>query len=150
MKYIIPILMIVLILGCQQIVTDPFSTNYTPVVSDNFSSADKALTRVIAILKSNGYEVTGNDVILTATTEPRNTGYQIWKVTNEKWKVSYKIGVQLIRASEHRLYWKMSHKIVGSRQGKHDREFAPYDFEITENEFNKINHDLTNALSMKQ
>ena len=94
-----------------------------------------------------GYLVSSNAVFYVATTDPKSIGYQYWRVTNEKWKVSYQLGVQIMKATNGVVYWKLSHKIVGSRSGKQNRLFEPSDFEVTESVVNEISRKLMKLFS---
>jgi hypothetical protein len=130
-KTIIQFLVLILA-GCAgtQRSSDPFF-GFEPIYTAAFSSPEKALIKVIEVMESEGYSVAPNMVFLTVFTEPKDIGYQVWRTTNEKWKVSYQVGVQIIKPRGRDMYWKIFHHIVGKRSGTQDRNFNPEDFEET-------------------
>ncbi|MDN3521150.1 hypothetical protein [Halomonas ramblicola] len=150
MKIILCAVLAVMLAGCASTAsknTDPFLFEYTPVARASIDNSDVALNEVVSLLEAEGFLVSPNAIFGTATTDPKDVGYQYWRTTNEKWKISYQIGVQVIETRKGMLYWKLSHKIIGSRTGKQDRLFEPSDFEVTESEINKLTRRLTRLLS---
>lgn len=149
MKRALFLIFVVLIGGCMGIRdTDPFHYEFSPIANASLNTPEVTLTKVIQLLEKDGYLVAPNTVFLTATTDQRDLGYQYWRVTNEKWKVAYQLGVQVIEAKGGTLYWKLSHRIVGSRSGKQDRMFEPNDFEITEKIVNEVIRKLMKLFSI--
>ena len=150
MKLIYLVLLASILTGCSTTAalkdTDPFRFEFSPIASASVVNPEAALSKTVKLLEKEGYLVSSNAIFHTATTEPKNIGYQYWKVTNEKWNVSYQLGVQIIEAGGV-VYWKLSHKIIGSRSGKQDRTFDPADFDVTEQKVNEITRKLMNLFS---
>ncbi len=145
MKNLCLIFLVGIMAGCASNViknTDPFRTEFIPIASASIQEPEIALKKVVSLLNKEGFLVSPNTVFYTATTDPKNVGYQYWRVTNEKWNVTYQLGVQIIKVRGGLIYWKLSHKIIGSRSGKQDRMFEPSDFEVTEQVVNKITRKL--------
>jgi hypothetical protein len=82
-----------------------------------------------------------------ASTEPERIGYAFWRKTGEMGEIRYQIGVQLIRTIDDKLYWKLSHRILGSRPMREDRLFDPEDFAKTEKIFNDLILKVNNLFS---
>ncbi len=148
-----PAFLLLLLSGCASVImtgTDPFRYEFTPVSASTFSEGEEALKAVVELLEDEGYRVARNSLFLTAVTEPEEIGYAYWRNTGEKWEIRYQIGVQLIRTIDDRLYWKLSHRILGSRSMREDRLFDPEDFAETERIFNdlilKVNNLFTSEI----
>ena len=150
MNKLLLLLLAAILSGCSTSAikpTDPFLFEYTPVASASIGNSDIALRKVVDLLESEGYLVSPNAVFSSATTDPKDIGYQYWRATNEKWKVSYQVGVQIIETREGMLYWRLSHKIVGIRSGKQNRLFDPSDFEKTESIIIELTRKLMRLFS---
>lgn len=126
---------------------DPFSPNYNLIIASHFTDPIKALEKATKILTDKGYEVEVNSVFHTVTTLPKDIGFQVWDRTSEKWMISYQVGIQIINFREDQNYWKLTHRIVGSRSGQNDRLFDPSDFKILDEIFLKLNKKLMDLFS---
>lgn len=126
-----------------------FDPNYQPVsltLTEN-KSAEEILSLLENIFHSKGYGFTKNEIFLTLTTDPKDLGYQDWLKKHEKWKIKYRVKIQLIRGIKPFLYWDLSGSVVGERSGHEDREFSPEDFILTEKIFEELNREIVNQLS---
>jgi hypothetical protein len=127
--------------------TDPFQYNYTPVANTKLSDPEAAFEALVDLLEAEGYMVAANAAFLTATTFPRQLGYIYWRANREKWDVSCQAGVQIIITTGDRLYWNLTHRIIGRRTMSEDRLFEPADFEETEMIFNDLALKITRLFS---
>lgn len=123
--------------------------DFVPIVPGKFASPKEALKAAVDVLKESGHRVKVNQVLCIAATHRENLGYQIWKKTNEKWKVSYEAAVQIIRSEGDLWFWNLCDFIVGSRSGKQDRRFDPSDFEHVERRFDELIYELTSVLGQE-
>lgn len=123
--------------------TDPFRFDFTPIYTAKNTTSTQAFDLGVKLLENEGYLVTPIPAFDIVTTNPISLGYQVWRSTNEKWSISMQVSLQIMRDKRGQLYWRLSHRIIGSRSGTQDRLFAPEDFEITNQRIN----DLTSKLS---
>lgn len=134
--------------GCSGVstksTTDPFDFDFTPMAYASNLSIDNALDLGIKALEAEGYKVAPSPVFHAATTDPQDLGYLVWRATNEKWKVSYQLALQIIKGPGSQLYWKLTHRIVGSRSGNQNRSFQPQDFEETSEITSELSSKLAN------
>ncbi len=131
-KLTVIIIACAIITGCTNFSSmqiDTFVVQYEPVGnSDNYNQL--MIQKVVEnILVESGYEVTSNEVLHTISTSPISLGTNRWRANNEKWKLQYQLGFQVISGGDGRLYWTLTTKIVGTRSGREPRSFATSDFE---------------------
>ena len=129
--------------------TDPFESDFSPIIEGKFETIGQAFKEGVELLRSNDYVVSVNSIFLIGTTEKKEMGHLVWKETNEKWKVWYALSFQVIQPKSGQGYWKLSHRVVGTRSGEEDRIFEPYDFDLIGKEVSSIYLSLMNLLSEK-
>lgn len=127
--------------------TDPFNFAYEPIASTGYESIEYYLNEAAQSLDQSGYSVTPNFVFYTATTLPKSIGKHRWRRNGEKWDLSYQLGVQILHGSNGQLFWRLTHKITGTRSGREPRLFQPVDFDKTEKLVNEMHRKLSIAFS---
>jgi len=148
-KHLIPILACILVSSCAQQALMGVQTcevEYEPLLISNEQSLESLLFEIENILNDEGYDVVTNEVTYTIVTLPTYAGVYRWRENNEKWKLSYQLGFQLIKGSDDRVFWTLSHKIVGIRSGREPRTFGASDFDETEKIFTKLKLVISNQL----
>lgn len=144
------ILFVLTVSGCtfmKMQSSDPFTYDFKPIAINDKKKGDFYFNLGINILKNKGYEVTLNEVFLTGTTLPINIGKHRWRRNNDKWDLTYQVGFQVLESRSGQVFWRIIHKIMGTRPGKEPRSFEPSDFDETEKIFNVLHHDLAIVFS---
>ena len=141
------LLLIACLSGCMMMAakhSDPFEMQFEPIASLSGNKLEY-LSKAVRILEEAGYSVTPNDAFSSATTLPKKIGIQRWRANGEKWHLEYQLSVQIIESNGSQLFWKLSHKIIGTRSGRQPRLFYPEDFDITENIVNEVHQKIIYA-----
>ncbi len=125
--------------------TDPFIFEFEPIAYNDTVDGFYYLDLGANLLISKGYNVYRNDVFYTVITEPVEIGKHRWRRNSDKWDLTYQVGFQVIESRGGQIFWRITHKITGSRSGKESRLFSPEDFDETESVFNGLQRDLSHA-----
>ncbi len=125
--------------------SDPFMFEFEPIAYNDLGDGLYYLNKGADLLISKGYNVSRNEVFYTAITEPVSIGKHRWRRNGDKWDLSYQVGFQVIESKRGQIFWRITHKITGSRSGKEPRLFSPEDFDETESIFNGMQRYLSNA-----
>lgn len=129
--------------------SDPFMFEFEPIAYNDMGNGLDYLDKGADLLISKGYNVSRNEVFYTAITEPVSIGKHRWRRNGDKWDLTYQVGFQVIESKRGQIFWRITHKITGSRSGKEPRLFSPEDFDETESVFNGLHGDLSHALRQR-
>lgn len=146
---IIPVALIILALtGCVSAprstnFSDPFGFNFEPIAISDQHDGVYFLNLGSSLLEGKGYAVSVNEVFLGAITEPVPIGKHRWRSNNDKWELAYQVAFQVIESKNGYVFWRITHKITGTRSGKQPRAFSPSDFDETESIFNSLQSELS-------
>lgn len=133
--------LIFLCMGCWSSTGGP-AYDYKLIGSVPEPAHKNRLTDCSRHLENLGFSVETNDYFETISTSAKNAGTYYWKVTGEKWKVSYKIKIQLFSKGNNLLFWEFSPIITGSRSNRQDRSFSGGDFSEIDSEVERIRAEL--------
>jgi len=127
--------------------TDPFKFDFTPIYTASNTTSQRVFDLGVKLLENEGYLVTPIPAFDIVTTNPISLGYQVWRSTNEKWNISLQVSLQIMKDKRGQLYWRLSHRIIGSRSGTQDRLFAPEDFEVASQRINELISKLSRVFA---
>jgi len=138
--------------GCSSTVmknSDPFMFEFEPIAYNEMHDGAYYLNKGADLFANKGYKAFRNDVFLSANTEPVSIGKHRWRRNGDKWDLTYQVGFQVFESKHGQVFWRITHKIVGSRSGKEPRLFSPEDFDETESIFNGLQSDLSQAFKRR-